>query len=208
MPKKAHIQKTQRKMMIARFVSSLLMAYTAAASAAIAASADGASAYMTSPKASPKAFPNSTIDKLHGTFYQTYSNMYVQSTTEIDWKCIKVYVDSLENPPRIVFHKTASLHGGPLNVTTPTVEAKILDNAFSIPSSGLTKIYDIHDYSTNTLVITGRDTPALYVWNRQGSHDDEPVDIPRLLVYMHDIDFRVHDPFYSKIVLTYDDEQC
>lgn len=148
-----------------------------------------------------------------GVYDQVYSNAYVQSTTEMDWKCIQVYVyvnTTRDDSTTAVFvHKTAHLHGGPQIVTTPVIETKVANNSMTITSKAtkVTKAYDIHDYSNDTMVITGRDDPALYVWTRQGSRED-PVDIPRLLVYVQDLGFHVKDPIYSKIVSTYDKETC
>jgi len=49
-----------------------------------------------------------------GPWIQVYSNYFVQSTTEIDWKCITSNISSSLNPhgkPQIAIRKKAWLHG-------------------------------------------------------------------------------------------------
>ena len=146
-----------------------------------------------------------------GTWNQVYSNNYVQTTTEIDWKCIKVYTYLDKNTDLAIF-KVAHLHGGPQVVVTPVVSADLRDNKITVKgnpraSNSPVKIdstYDIHPYSNDTVVITGDNNPALYVWTREGS-DEEPVDIPRLLAFADKLGFQLHK---DQIVPTYNRTTC
>lgn len=146
---------------------------------------------------------------LNGTWKQTYSNVYVQSTTEIDWKCIKVYVKTHDSDSTMTFHKTASLHGGPMMVTTPTFEAHIVKDTFIYKQ----KTYDVHPYSNDTYVITGKDNPSMFVWTRDDGgkiNNDEsaPVDVPRLTAFLNKLGHMDTVSKYRDIVQTYDDASC
>lgn len=154
------------------------------------------------------AFPNIT-----GIYRQTHSNMYVQYTTEIDWKCVQVHVKVDDNATDLEIYKQARLHGGPVTVTTPVQKALLGSNKFtvvvehnSVPPVNV-RSYDIHPYSNDTYVITGEDTPSLYVWQLADS-TEEPVDIARLQTFLKKIGFDIPDPHYRNITATYDPSTC
>jgi hypothetical protein len=149
---------------------------------------------------------------LDGTWKQTYSNVYVQSTTEIDWHCIQVFV-TMTDPAatQMTFYKKASLHGGPIMVTTPTYEAHLVNDTFTLRE----KNYDIHPYSNDTYVITGKDDPSMFVWTREDDSSDDndeqaPIDVPRLTAFIKKLGIETHTPIgnYGKIVQTYDSNTC
>lgn len=108
--------------------------------------------------------------------------------------------------------KVAHLHGGPQVVVTPTVTADLRNDKITVkgnPRSPNTPVkvdsmYDVHTYSNDTMVITGDNNPALYVWTREGS-DEEPVDIPRLLAFVDNLGFQLNK---DQIVPTYDKTTC
>lgn len=146
---------------------------------------------------------------LNGTWLQLYSNGYVQSTSEIDWRCVRV--QALVDGSDLSIQKTASLHGGPISVTSPLIHARLLDdNKFAVPTSLRSSVtYDVHVYDNNTVVITAEQTPALYVWTRPfPADDDDPIDVPRLAAFTQRIGFESNDPYYNRIVQTYNNTQC
>lgn len=178
-----------------RLFNAPLAALVAAAGLGKAADIDGASLNMT------------------GLFHQTYSSTYVQSTSEIDWKCVKVHVTPTPRDPAwIEIYKEAHLHGGPATVTTPVQLAQLNGSSFTITTRGImsptrVRTYDVHAYTNDTYVITGKDDPALYVWTRANS-TDEPVDIARLSAYVDELGFDVPDPMYRNITPTYNPKTC
>lgn len=149
----------------------------------------------------------SMID-MNGTWNQLYSNQYVQLTTEIDWKCIKVYVSTNDTSNEMTFFKKASLHGGPQYVVTPKVHAKLYNDPTKYKVCSTNKTYDIHHYSNATVVITGKNDPSLYVWQRVSEDDDDDdddpvVDVPRLVVFVKKLGMR--EQIYVK---TYNKTTC
>ena len=145
---------------------------------------------------------------LSGTWKQVFSNRYVQSTSEMDWRCIKAY--AMVTDKHAYIHKLARLHGGPQIVVTPIFTAHVDDGKMTMQHSLIEtpvkkdSVYDIHAFTNDTIVITGEDNPALFVWTRDGSEED-PVDIPRLLAFVDKIGFKLNE---ADIVQTYDKDTC
>ena len=147
---------------------------------------------------------------LTGTWDQVYSNKYVQSTTEMDWKCIKVHAYAQDKQLNI--YKVAHLHGGPQVVITPLVTAHLDNDKINIQKNARSSAspvkkddtFDVHKYSNDTIIITGDDNPALFVWTREGSQE-EPIDIPRLMAFAETIGFEVDQ---DQIVSTYNKTTC
>lgn len=147
-----------------------------------------------------------TTGVMNGTWKQLYSNQYVQLTTEIDWKCITVYVSvNDDGSNEMTFYKKAKLHGGPQDVVTPKVHAHLYNNQTKYKVSSTNKTYDIHPYSNGTVVITGKNDPSFYVWQRSQDDDDDDdvVDVPRLVVFVKKLGVR--EQTYIK---TYDKTTC
>ena len=150
-----------------------------------------------------------TSTSLSGTWRQIYSNAYVQTTREVDWRCIKAYV--IENETGVYIHKIARLHGGPATVVTPVFAVRVKDNKMTVHHTSVETpvkrdtLYDIHEFSNDTVIITGEDNPALYVWTRDGSRDEGGVDIPRLMAFVDKIGFKLNA---TDIVPTYDKNAC
>lgn len=142
---------------------------------------------------------------LAGSYRQTHSNLYVQYTTEIDWKCITVHATADDASNILEIYKKARLHGGPITVTTPVQKALLGPSNFTVAHPQLT--YDVHAFVNDTVVVTGVETPSLYVWQRSNS-SAEPVDIPRLTAFLTNIKFEVPDTTYKKIVSTYNVSTC
>jgi hypothetical protein len=145
---------------------------------------------------------------LAGSYRQTHSNMYVQYTTEIDWKCVMVYAtaNDEDDPTTLDLYKQARLHGGPVTITTPVQKVEVGPSNLTV-AQPLKQTYGIHWLNNDTVVITGQETPSLYVWQRSNS-SGEPVDIPRLTAYLTTIPFDVPDATYRQIRVTYDVENC
>ena len=158
----------------------------------------------------PAAMTWAASNTLTGTWHQVYSNKYVGSTTEMDWKCIKVHAHT--QGAQLSIYKVANLHGGPQTIITPLVKAhldknKIImhENARSSASPVKQDVtYDVHTYSNDTVIITGEDNPALFVWTREGSQE-EPVNIPRLMAFVDTIGFQLNA---DQIVPTYNKATC
>jgi hypothetical protein len=155
------------------------------------------------------AWAAASTTPLAGTWKQIFSNKYVQSTMEMDWRCIKAY--AMVTDQYVFIHKIARLHGGSQIVVTPITTAHIDDNKVTVAHPTIQTpvkkdtVYDIHEYSNDTIVITGEDNPALFVWTRDGSHDEDPVDIPRLMAFVDKIGFKLNE---TDIVKTYDKDTC
>lgn len=148
---------------------------------------------------------------LTGSYRQTHSNMYVQYTSEIDWKCVKVHATADDDNMVLDLYKEAKLHGGPVTVVTPVQRAILTKDKFTVATPMSSKFtrqsYDLHWYDNDTLVVTGEQTPALYVWQRANS-SAEPADIARITAYLRNISFDVPDPTYREIKPTYDVKTC
>jgi hypothetical protein len=149
---------------------------------------------------------------LNGTWHETYSNNYVQTTSQVDWKCVVVHV-RVDDDGDMTLQKTASLHGGPINMTSPLVRTKLQGNTFATPTSFRSSVtYDVHPYDNRTVVITGEEVPAMYVWTRPPESDDEddydPVDVPRILAFAEKLGFHSSDRYYNEMVQTYDARSC
>ena len=144
---------------------------------------------------------------LQGHWNQLYSNKYVQLTTEIDWKCIHVYVNVSESSKEMTYYKKASLHGGPQTVTTPEVHAHLHNDATKFTVSD--KNYDVHPYSKNTVIITGEDHPSFYVWQSSSEEkNDDPVDIPRLMVFVKQLGLEKQPQFSVNNMIPTFDKTC
>ncbi len=152
-----------------------------------------------------------------GTYNQLYTNAYVDSTTEIDWKCTQVHVTVHDDNHgvRVVYHKTAQLHGGPQTVKTPTFAGRLIGGTLTSNASE----WDLHSYNPETLVLTGTTNPSMYVWTRSTSSSEsesesesesdsgnsgEPADIPRLMVFVTKLGLRAP----LRLVPTYNDTAC
>jgi hypothetical protein len=100
----------------------------------------------------------------------------------------------------------------PQVVVTPVVTADFRNNKITVkgnPRSSnspvkVDSVYDVHQLSNDTVVITGEDKPALFVWTREGS-DERPLDIPRLVAFADKLGFKIND---NQIVPTYDKTNC
>lgn len=109
-----------------------------------------------------------TLRPYEGRWDQVYSNYYIQSTSEIDWKCITVDLNLTDDDNKILMSKTASLHGGPIFIRTiNTTIAEVTSNVWQMGKIPfiLRKTDDERSY----LVLTGLDNLSLFVWARNAS---------------------------------------
>lgn len=149
---------------------------------------------------------------LHGKWNQLFSNLYVYRTSEVDWKCVRVFVDV--NGSTMSFYKRASLHGGPVDVTTPVLHTTLMNDKFAVPTSFRSSItFNVHPYNNHTVIVTGEEVPALYAWVRpdavdRDNDDDQVLDVPRLLAFVKHIGFASRDPSDDVLVETYDRKAC
>lgn len=108
---------------------------------------------------------------LTGDWFQVWSDHYVQSTTEIDWKCVVARMEeSLEGGWELTKH--ARLHSvvGP-RVTTPTTrmvwkEAEAEFEVRSKAATAATTTYRLRELTPDAWVLTGNEDPSLYVFTK------------------------------------------
>lgn len=137
--------------------------------------------------------------RINGSWKQLYTNVHVDTTREIGWRCVSVDVNINKNEAKIQRH--ASLHGGSETIDAVAMvrfdESNLVfeKNIFTGPALRVQLSYNLHQCDNATWVVTGQDDGSAYVWT-DGS---EPVDIPRLL--------QLVGP-YGPLVLTYDDSCC
>lgn len=167
-----------------------------------------------------------TTADLAGTWRQLYSNAYVQATAEIDWACVEVAVEVAAAPDGdggLTVAKRARLHGGPLNVTTPALPAQLVDghrlvfpHAATIVVHNLRgapvpikvdRVFDLHAYQPDTLVLTGANDPALMVWARGPKATEIPPQAD-IEAYVQNLGFRPDDPAYAKVLPSYNATAC
>lgn len=115
------------------------------------------------------------ISMLAGNWSQVVSNYYVQSTTEVDWKCVTVHVD-VQDPASIAVAKTAFLHSPKYGrlYTTPTQIYSMTEDTLvtRVPGESLrrSRSYLIRSASADLVVLTGIEDPAVYVWSKKSWH--------------------------------------
>ena len=165
-----------------------------------------------------------TTADLAGTWRQAYSNAYVQATAEIDWGCVEVDIEVPDEAAgQLVLRKRALLHGGPQNVTTPAFPARLADGHKLVFPSAATvvvhtlrgapvsikadRVFDLHSYDNDTLVVTGANDPALLVWTKGAAAAQSPskADIE---AYVQALGFRPEDPDYATVSPTYNATAC
>lgn len=113
-------------------------------------------------------------DLLKGEWIQIYSNYFVQSTTEIDWKCVRISIAGNNNALNVT--TKAFVHGIPsedisilhtYNVSTASDNTTILTNQkekLRIRKSGL-----LEENNLDYVVLTPANNISLYVWTRNFS---------------------------------------
>lgn len=114
-------------------------------------------------------------------YVQVYSNYYVQSTTEIDWKCIRVSVT--QDQDRLNVTKNGYLHGiygSPVkSIMSYNVTGK---NKFKGEKETLVLRVENEDY----LLWTGTNNLTMYVWAKDyerfmDDHNDDVRDYLKTL---------------------------
>lgn len=98
----------------------------------------------------------------HGTWVQPLSNYYVQTTSEIDWKCVKA--DFYREHGNLYLVKTAYLHDPSTGSNVTTVPALVTFDTANSTMTLSSDVLDIRYASEHIVVVTGRTTPSVYVW--------------------------------------------
>lgn len=140
-----------------------------------------------------------SVEKLpiEGSWYQIYSNFYVQSTSEIDYRCVTVRANQTKTGD-IIIQKQALEHGNsrlPLNwsqfysVLWQTEDHTVLDdNLVLVPSSNnsaLTVPIWVRHAESDYIIWTGKDNKTLFVW----SHSIDNLSNPKILTKLAELDF-------------------
>jgi hypothetical protein len=116
-----------------------------------------------------------TASVLAGNWTQVLSNYYVQTTTEIDWKCVRVHVvESI--PGRLTLYKSAVQHSAVDGVPVHAypVNMTLEDQTYLVPyprqflrRPGDPPSLHIRRADRDLAVLTGRNDISLYVWTRK-----------------------------------------
>lgn len=126
----------------------------------------------------PLVMSSLTIDHLRGPWVQTYSDYFVQMTTEIDWHCVRVnftdpVTQSMYLEGSLVVTKDALLHSpldGP-RVTSPpkivSVDAEGSTMTLWVNEASVT--YDVRMAEDDLVVVTGATDPSVYVWTKNAT---------------------------------------
>lgn len=125
-----------------------------------------------------------SLEEWSGTWIQAYSNAYVQTTSEVDWRCVTVDVALDRDEGTLLLTKHASLHGGPTNVSSYPMEMDFpvqADDVVILTPVGAqgprlrgkslsSRHYQIRTETPELVILTGLDdgAPAVYVWIRPG----------------------------------------
>lgn len=167
-----------------------------------------------------------TTADVAGTWRQVYSNPYVQATAEIDWACVEVDIAApFPDPETLVLTKRAYLHGGPQTVTTPGFSATLEDgHKLVFPKAAaivvhtlrgapasikVDRVFDLHRYNNDTLVVTGENDPTLLVWARGQGADPANVPSPEdVEAFVANLGFRPANPAYATVKSTYNATAC
>jgi len=102
------------------------------------------------------------ISKLVGDdWIQVYSNRYVQESTEVGWKCVKVNISSHHNDTLFI-SKSALLE----NNTPISSNLTLVPNSTTLFKSNENEIYQLRDCNENYILWTLNDDMSLFIWTR------------------------------------------
>ena len=107
----------------------------------------------------------------NGIWIQSMSNYYVQSTSEIDWKCVLVQITE-PGDGTFLINKTALMHSPVDGVPVETPAATFVlntDASTLVQRTGLRRSshFQVREDTPDTLILTGLDDPSAYVWTRK-----------------------------------------
>jgi hypothetical protein len=98
-----------------------------------------------------------------GTWVQPLSNYYVQTTSEVDWKCVRVNFTTEGGITSMT--KRAYLHDMTIGQQTTTVPVSVaFDTETMTMILGGQEVFDLRQYTEQLIVVTGRESPSLFVW--------------------------------------------
>jgi len=147
----------------------------------------------------PLAAAASALPGLSGLWYQTFSSHFLQSSFEIDWKCVQVEVLPVEENSYQVF-RTARLHGGPVIYRPPPATFEYVNSTLVSPPF----VYDVHVISNkSTVVLTDEFQPFIYVFERNLSRRHSGAQIEKKLVQ-----WGIELNYDTSLVESYDPDNC
>ena len=106
----------------------------------------------------------SLAEMVHKNYVQVYSNYYVQSTTEVDWKCIRV--DATRDKEHLNVVKNGFLHGVYGSPVQSMMKYNITNDKFKGEKETLVLRVENDEY----LLWTGTNNLTMYVWARDYEH--------------------------------------
>jgi hypothetical protein len=113
-----------------------------------------------------------TVDHLKGSWIQIYSNYYVQTTSEIDWKCVTINLTPI-NESLVKINKTASLHGISSNIISKETKYSVTLNANDTVLTSGKQVLSIRKWGSRDdnktldyLILTHSNNISLFVWTQ------------------------------------------
>ena len=126
--------------------------------------------------------------KFLGDWQQSYSDAYVQTTSEVDWKCVEVHVEKANGNDTVLgVSKTAYLHRIPSltpffrtekTTVNTTLRVKEDDTLEVSDGSFLPHSLEVRILEDDMVVLTGIELPTLYIWTKQST---DTANISRVL---------------------------
>jgi hypothetical protein len=137
-------------------------------------------------------------------WFQAYSDYYIQSTQEIDWKCVTVQVNQTDDPGVFTFVKHGALHGGTRPVTSLIYTAVLAGPVATISNPNAQAIYDIKELTEDLAVFTSSTDESLFVWttNPDGIPDEQK------LYLLNQLESWGFSSGYKEPMESYDFEAC
>jgi hypothetical protein len=113
------------------------------------------------------------------------TDYYVQTTSEVDWKCVTVSLTEPE-PGVLTMVKSARLHSASDGVTVDSYPANYTikdDHLVPYPpeSTRRNRSFLIREAGPDLVVLTGRDDPSVYVWTSRDLYDYYAEDHLRII---------------------------
>jgi len=153
------------------------------------------------------------MEAIQGSWLQIYSNRYVQSTSEIDYQCVRAEIspvlDANSTIPTVSLTKKAYQHGNFLlpvewtqtysltlqNEAPESLQDNLLLQPITNSSSVVVALW-LRRISPHFIVWSGLDNKTMLVWSRESLLD--PVDNVLVLQELVELDF--NDTYKSPVV--------
>jgi hypothetical protein len=135
-----------------------------------------------------RAQNDDAVDSIQGSWLQIYSNRYVQTTSEIDYHCVRAVVASVPDTPipTVTIHKKAYQHGNMLqpvewthtytvtlqNESWPSLQDNLLLEPINKKSPLVVPLW-LREISPHYLLWSGLDNKTMLVWSHSSIMDPE-----------------------------------